>query len=337
MTDSGGPGPALREFVRAQGLAAADDDVRWEALTGGVSSDIWKVESPRGVFCVKAALPKLKVASEWRAPIDRNAHEWDWLCFAHARRPGSVPRPVAHDPRIGAFAMEFLDPRQHPVWKRLLLDGRIDAAFAAAVARGLALLHRASAGRADLRERFATLDTFHAIRLEPYLVATARAHPSVQPQIERLVDELSASSIALVHGDVSPKNILVGPRGPVFLDAECAWFGDPAFDAAFCLNHFLLKCLARRGDAGRYLDLFDTFASTYFGLADWEDARALEARVARLLPALFLARVDGKSPVEYIDREADRELVRSTALSLLARTPVEVEEIARAWRMRLSA
>ena len=138
-----------------------------------------------------------------------------------------------------------------------------------------------------------------------------------------------------MHGDVSPKNILVGRHGPVFLDAECAWFGDPAFDAAFCLNHFLLKCLARRGDARRYLGLVAAFSSTYFGLAGWEDAHALEARVARLLPALFLARVDGKSPVEYIGRDPDRDLVRATALRWLEWPPATVGEIARDWLERL--
>jgi 5-methylthioribose kinase len=325
------PAAALREFVFAQGLAAQGHAVHWESLAGGVSSDIWKVDAPQGTFCVKAALARLKVASDWQAPVGRNAHEWDWLCFAHACRPGCVPRPLAHDPRLGAFAMEYLEPRDHPVWKRLLLDGRVDAAVAREVAALLAFLHGASADRADLRERFDTLDTFHAIRLEPYLLATAQRHPQVRPQLERLVEGLAASAIALVHGDVSPKNILVGPAGPVFLDAECAWFGDPAFDAAFCLNHFLLKCLARRGGAAGYLDLFATFASTYFGLAAWEDAGALETRVARLLPALFLARVDGKSPVEYVEREADRDLVRATALPLLAQPPHRVAQVAENW------
>ena len=85
---------------------------------------------------------------------------------------------------------------------------------------------------------------FHDIRLEPYLVATAGGHP------DRADGAAAAGArsrprpgAALVHGDVSPKNILVGPAGPVFLDAECAWYGDPAFDLAFCLNHLLLKCL----------------------------------------------------------------------------------------------
>ena len=335
MTSPDTPAPALRDFVFIHGLAKHGEAVRWEALAGGVSSDIWKVEVPQGAFCVKAALPRLKVASDWQAPVGRNAHEWDWLCFAHACRPGCVPRPLAHDAGLGAFAMAYLEPQDHPVWKRLLLDGRVDTAVAREVAALLAFLHGASAGRADLRERFDTVDTFHAIRLEPYLLATARRQPQVRPHLEQLVEDLAASAIALVHGDVSPKNILVGPAGPVFLDAECAWFGDPAFDAAFCLNHFLLKCLARRDDAGRYLDLFATFASTYFGLAGWEDAAALEARTARLLPALFLARVDGKSPVEYVEREVDRDLVRATALALLAEPPLRVAQVASRWLQAL--
>ncbi len=336
MTTDGLPPAALCEFVVAQGLAAGGDDVRWEALAGGVSSDIWKVEGPRGVFCVKAALPRLKVASDWQAPVARNAHEWEWLRFAHAARPGSVPLPLAHDARIGAFAMAYLDPQEYPVWKRLLLEGRVDAAVAREVANGLAFLHGASAGRRELRERFATLDIFHAIRIEPYLLATARRHPGAGAALERLAEDLAMRSIALVHGDVSPKNILVGPAGPVFLDAECAWFGDPAFDAAFCMNHFLLKCLARRGDAGAFLDLFAAFASAYFALVAWEDRVALEERVARLLPALLLARVDGKSPVEYVTSERDRDLVRGAALPLLGEAPKQVAEVARRWREALA-
>jgi Ser/Thr protein kinase RdoA (MazF antagonist) len=93
------------------------------------------------------------------------------------------------------------------------------------------------------RREFATDAIFHAIRLEPYLLATARAHPDRAAALEKLAKTTARTKLTLVHGDVSPKNILIGPQGPVFIDAECAWFGDPAFDLAFCLNHLLLKCL----------------------------------------------------------------------------------------------
>ena len=136
---------------------------------------------------------------------------------------------------------------------------------------------------------------------------------------------------ALVHGDVSPKNILIGPQGPVFLDAECAWYGDPAFDLAFCLNHLLLKCLWTPSAADGFLACFKALATSYLAGVDWEGAAEIEARTAHLLPGLFLARVDGKSPVEYITGETDKERVRRVGRELLI-TPVDrLEQIARRW------
>ncbi len=167
-------------------------------------------------------------------------------------------------------------------------------------------------------ERFATDAIFHAIRLDPYLEATARAHPDRAGALARLVETTAATKRALVHGDVSPKNILIGPAGPVFLDAECAWYGDPAFDLAFCLNHMLLKCLWVPAATAGFLTCFEAFAGTYLAGVEWEDAAALEARAARLLPGLLLARVDGKSPVEYLTRERDKACVRRVARALLA-------------------
>jgi len=143
---------------------------------------------------------------------------------------------------------------------------------------------------------------------------------------------------ALVHGDVSPKNILAGPDGPVFLDAECAWYGDPAFDLAFCLNHLLLKCLARPEAAPGYLECFDALAGAY-GETVSDGANGplpdVEARAARLLPGLFLARIDGKSPVEYITNEADREKVRRAAGKLLSDPVSRLEDVRRAWTEEL--
>ena len=136
---------------------------------------------------------------------------------------------------------------------------------------------------------------------------------------------------ALVHGDVSPKNIMVGPGGPMFLDAECAWWGDPAFDLAFCLNHMLLKCLVHPDKAADYIDCFDQLTASYLRAITWEDAVDFEARAASLLPALFLARVDGNSPVEYVTTEQDKEMVRRIAKPLIARPPQTLAAVAHAW------
>ena len=329
------PDDRLRRFLVAHSLARAGEPTCWTALEGGVSSDIWRVDLPGRSLCIKRALPRLKVAQVWNAPVERNAYEWAWMRFAARHCPDNVPAPLAADAEQGIFAMRFLDPAHHPVWKRLLLDGIVSVDTAAQVARILATLHNASAGDAKLAQQFASDAIFHAIRLEPYLIATAQRHPDLAPRLAALVQRTASMRIALVHGDVSPKNILVGPRGPVFLDAECAWYGDPAFDAAFCLNHFLLKCLARRASAAAYLASFDTFADVYLRCAQWESRDALEARVASLLPGLFLARIDGKSPVEYVTNERDRDLVRATARPLVERPPARLSEVVDAWRTPL--
>jgi hypothetical protein len=130
---------------------------------------------------------------------------------------------------------------------------------------------------------------------------------------------------------VSPKNILAGPRGPVFLDAECAWYGDPAFDLAFCLNHMLLKCTWRPQWTEAYLQCFDALALAYRAEVRWTAAAEVEARTARLLPGLLLARVDGKSPVEYLTEDWQKERVRRVARTLLAQPVDRLAPIRARW------
>ncbi|MDQ0025008.1 aminoglycoside phosphotransferase (APT) family kinase protein [Variovorax paradoxus] len=321
----------LGAFLVSQGLARAGEPAQWHPLAGGVSSDIWRVELPGRSLCIKRALAKLKVSADWQAPVSRNAYEWAWLQFAARHAPDNAPRPLAHDPEAGLFAMSFLAPEEHPVWKEQLMAGDVSAHTAQAVGRVLGELHAASAGRAELAAAFDTTDNFRALRLEPYFAATAERHPALHASLMELVERTAGLHIALVHGDVSPKNILVGPRGPVLLDAECAWYGDPAFDLAFCLNHLLLKCLARPDQCKALLAAFTALADAYFEQANWEPRAELEERAARLLPALLLARIDGKSPVEYVFDEAQRDVVRAFAAPLVLRPASQLSHIAREW------
>ena len=330
------PDAVLRDFLHEQGLARPGDEVAWTPLSGGVSSDIWRVAADGRTFCIKRALPRLKVAQEWNAPVERNAYEWSWLQFAFERFPDNVPEPIASDARRGILAMAYLDPARNPVWKRKLLDGDIAPDAAASVAGVVVRLHAASAGSRDIAARFASDAIFHAIRLEPYLLATAARHADLASALRALAERTAATRCALVHGDMSPKNILLGPRGPVLLDAECAWYGDPAFDAAFCLNHFLLKCIARPQFADGYLACYTAFAQSYLAGVVWEPREAIEARIASLLPALLLARIDGKSPVEYITDEGDRQRVRDVARPLVAAPPMRVSDVAGCWRASIA-
>jgi aminoglycoside phosphotransferase (APT) family kinase protein len=277
----------------------------------------------------------LRVAADWQAPIERSTYEYAWMQRVHGLLPGAVPPLLGRSANGAMFAMAFLDPADYPLWKEVLLRGEVDACFAGAVGAALAAIHSATASDSSIAAEFASDHIFHAIRIEPYLLATARRHPDIGRQLRSLAERTATTKRAMVHGDVSPKNILIGPSGPVFLDAECAWHGDPAFDVAFCLNHLLLKCIPLPHRIEALLQAFAAFTSAYLARVDWEDPLEMERRCATLLPGLLLARIDGKSPVEYVAAETDKQRVRDVARALLIEPPTRLSEVASAWPRRL--
>ena len=325
----------LRRFLARTQFANSASEIRVTALAGGVSCDVWKVKTGGRTFVVKRALQRLRVAKVWEAPVTRSEAEGNWLNFAASVAPGAVPQTLAHDPEAGMIALEYLDPEQYPVWKQLLFEGVVQPDVANAVARIVARIHAASAGKAQIAAQFRTRDTFYALRVEPYLVEAARQNPIVADSLERLAEQTLQTEIALVHGDLSPKNILVGPGGPLILDAETACYGDPAFDVAFCLNHLLLKSMARPQYVDGYLSCFASFCDAYLGLVSWEEPSTLEARVVRLLPALLLARVDGKSPVEYLD-EPQQHFVREFAIDSIGKSLTQLGAFAATWKSKVT-
>ncbi len=321
------PRDGILERLRELGLARPHETPVIQPLSGGVSSDILRVELERGPVCVKRALAKLKVAADWRAPVARNAFEVAWLRVAADIVPPHVPRVLAHVPEAGFFVMEYCDPAVFVSWKGELMAGRADPGAAAAVGTVLGRVHAATADDAKLARRFDNDAIFHAIRLEPYLTASARVHPGVATALDTLLAETAHQRRVLIHGDVSPKNILLGPHGPVLLDAECACFGEPAFDLAFCLNHLLLKRAWHPPGGAGYRTCYDALGAAYLAHVSWEPRAAVEARAAHLLGGLLLARIDGKSPVEYLTVEPVRAAVRAAALNLLREPAVRLDEV----------
>jgi len=330
----------VRLALERMELLRPGEAFRAETLPGGVSSDILRIDLPGRTpclsLCFKRALAKLKVAADWRAPVERNHAEVEWLRVADALAPQAVPRVLGEDARSGAFAMEYLVPALHPVWKSELRDGNIRTETAAAVACSIAAIHAGTAHRPELAARFANDHIFHPIRLEPYLLATALRHPDCADRLSELAQTTAHTKLALVHGDLSPKNILVAARGPILLDAECAWYGDPAFDLAFCLNHMLLKCLWRPQWRGRYLACYDALASAYLARVTWEPRAAIETRAAHLLPGLFLGRADGKSPAEYLTGENGKDRVRRVARRFLLEPTEKLANLRTAWNAELT-
>lgn len=310
VTDAG-----LTDVLVRLGLVVEGEPIDLEPLTGGVSSDIWMVRTSERAFVVKRALERLKVEADWHAPLSRVASEAAWLQYADDVVPGSAPRVLAFDPDSYTMALEYLDPSGHRNWKTELLAGRVDRAAAASVGTRLGRIHSAAARDAGLAARFDHADLFESLRIEPYLVRTAAVVPEVRGSLEEIADSVRTTRIGLVHGDVSPKNILLG-SAPVFLDAECATWGDPVFDASFCLTHLVLKRIHLPAHRGTLRAAADGFQRAYLAEVDWEDPDAAHRRIDRIVPALLLGRVAGASPVEYLD-EPERARVRELAIDAL--------------------
>ncbi len=300
------------------GLGRSRDVREVVPLTGGVASDIARVVVGQHSYCVKFALGKLRVAADWYAPVHRSRAEYAWLSVAGRVAPGAAPQLYGYSPARHGFAMAYLAGPQVRLWKTSLLRGDPVGDEAARVADVLGRIHAAGARAEFDRGPFDNGADFHAIRVEPYLSYTAAGHPDLAPQLHSLAASLDAARMTLVHGDVSPKNILFVADQPVLLDAECASMGDGCFDVAFCLNHLVLKSVHLPASRDRLLGSVIAFWDAYRAHVDWEAPEALEARVVALLPALMLARVDGKSPVEYLS-DVNRSRVRRQALYFLAR------------------
>jgi aminoglycoside phosphotransferase (APT) family kinase protein len=302
-----GPG-ALIKLLERDGVICTRG-TRLTPLGGGVSCEIYLVEDGDETFVVKRALAKLKVKADWFADISRNRHEWEYIRYVAKFLPEAVPALGHCSATDNYFAMEHLSG-SFLNWKQLLLAGKANVEHASRAADILAQIHRHSDGDAEAMRLFDTTPNFFQLRIESYLLATGAKHPALRPLFETEAARLAGVRECLVHGDFSPKNILISPERMVVLDCEVAWYGEPAFDLAFLLNHFFLKALLHAPKDAAMRPMIDKFWIDYQMV---RPSPEMEPRVGRLLLMLMLARVDGKSPVEYLDpkrREFIREFVQ---------------------------
>ena len=330
------PNQLILNILKKNNLIPDDEKVTFKSLKGGVSSNIWKVSRGEKAFCVKQPLLKLRVKAPWHAPLERNQFEAKWLQIANELIPGSAPRIIHSDEEKLFFAMEYLNPKTYKLWKSELSLGRGKPYDSGKIGKSLSMIHKYTAGNKKIYASFPKNNIFRAIRLEPYLETLITKYPDLGPKLKNLSKKTENTRLTLIHGDISPKNILIGPRGPVFLDAECACIGDPAFDLAFYLNHLLLKCLLNPDKTKNFLLGFKAMKNNYFSNVTWENKEVLEQRASSLLPALLLARIDGKSPVEYIELEKDKNKVRQFAKKYLLLKNIDLETICQSWEKVLN-
>lgn len=312
-------------YLAGRGLVGARDPVEAVELGGGVSNLVFAVRAPALRCVVKQALPRLRVAEEWEAKRQRAVTEGRALALAGRLLPGAVPEVLDVDEEACAVTMDRA-PSQWRDWKRVLLAGAADEATARGAGEALAGWHRQTAEDAQAAEEFGDLEAFDQLRLDPYHRTVARRHPELAPAIDELLEALVSRRRCLVHGDYSPKNILVGGARLWIIDFEVAHFGNPVFDTAFMLNHLMLKAIHRPDRHDGYARCAVAFADAYragvAGLLDAPDADLLSHA-----GCLMLARVDGKSPAEYLT-PPQRERARALGRELLLDPP---DAVAAAW------
>jgi aminoglycoside phosphotransferase (APT) family kinase protein len=324
------------EYLRRAGRVAADESVVVRALGGGVSNVVLYVErapSAGQSFVLKQGRERLRVRQPWFCSVDRVLRELEVLRVCErisldgAGGDVSIQTPgvlfVDRDNYL--FAMTAA-PADHAVWKAELLAGTADARVAAALGCWLARLHGSTWRDERLANELGDLRWFDALRLDPYYRAVAGMHADLRPQMEKLI-AAATEPRCVVHADFSPKNVLVYPaanagRAAMLVDFETGHFGNPAFDLGFFLTHLVLKAFYHAPRSEPFVALIRSFLSAYAAeLQNHISAAGLATVLEQSTPQLagcLLARLDGKSPVEYFADERRRDQVRKLARRLLA-------------------
>ena len=308
-------------------------EIKFECLkiTDGVSSDIWYVETEKGIeFCIKRALEKLTVKEDWFAPVSRNNYEAAYFKACRNIAPISFPKILGHDSNNYILAMEWFKPESYFLWKKKLLDIDIEIKDAKAISEILNKKHAYFNNKSYYKNKFNNDKTFFDIRIEPYILFTSQSYPQYKNFFFKAAKSLVANKKTVIHGDFSPKNILIGPISPVILDAETACWGDPIFDLAFCNNHIILKSILNTSAKKKYLNLSKEFINTYITKINWEEKSSFIDRFLKLIPLLILARLDGKSPVEYF-KEKEVKIARALSLSMLDNNLKDINSFFSIW------
>jgi aminoglycoside phosphotransferase (APT) family kinase protein len=308
-------------YLQQRKLVPGSQPTVARALAGGVSNVVLEVRSGADRFVVKQALPRLRVAEEWLAKRERAINEAGALEFTRRISPEHVPALLDLDRERCALTIEAA-PEDWTTWKHRLLDGDADAAIARRLGEMLAAWHRASGAGSGVAEGFGDREAFEQLRIDPYYRTVARRRPELAEAIGETVARMEDTRVCLVHGDYSPKNVLVG-SGLWAIDFEVAHYGDPAFDLAFMLNHLLLKRLHVAGAREALERCLLGFWAGY-GTTVSDDLLPDTPYVLKHVGCLMLARIEGKSPVEYLS-QAERTSAWAFGRELLLDPPRSLE------------
>jgi len=303
-------------YLTKRGLLSGNAIV--EVLTGGVSCVVLAVASNQREIVVKQALPELKTKAKWVADQRRAIVEADAMRVYQSITPDSVPELLDCDEANFTLTMSRL-PNTCTNWKQDMLEGRIHPEMGEKLGKILAQWHNETAVNAAIKAKFMEGELFEQLRVSPFYRAVADKNPNLLQVINSLIKEITTEKIALVHGDFSPKNILATPdHSPIVLDFEVAHTGNPVFDLGFICAHLLCKTI--RTNNGAEKDALIATATNFLNGYRQSCNLAIADSLPQHVALIALARVDGVSPVNYLDESAKRELVAITKSALLDST-----------------
>jgi len=319
----------LVQYLRGSGLIEPREIPEVRSLTGGVSNRTVLVSRPTGeAWVIKQGLPKLRVEVDWFCSPERVRREAEGLRLLSRITPeGTIPKLIFEDPQHFLFVMEAI-PEPHKNWKQMLLAGQLVQSHILQFATLLATIHRGPLDE-DLcgTAAFGDLTFFEALRLEPYYAYTSEQLPQTRGFFETLMEETRRLRVALVHGDYSPKNILVYKDRLILLDHEVIHCGDPAFDLGFALTHFLSKAHHLRSRRSAFMKAAADFWEAYLsGVASEKWAEKVATRTVHHTLGCLLARVAGRSPLEYLT-DSERRRQKEIVLAMLEHPPEDVGEL----------
>lgn len=343
-----------QSYLQAQGWVGAREEIRAEPLAGGVSNQVLFIHRPSrpgDEFVLKQARPQLRTPEPWYSSVERIWREVEVLRLMRslfsADPSGKVTRDeviltpsiLGEDRENYAFAMTAA-PRDHRVWRALLLSGDADLAIARKCGDLLGSLHATTWNRPDLAPQLSDRKLFDELRLDPYYRFLARKFPQESADFERLIASVPEHLHAVVHADFSPKNLLVFQGGLMMVDFETGHFGDPAFDLGFFLTHLVLKATLHASRGEEFLSLVDAFWQGYAPrLADRVEGAEYASLVNRgmlHLAGCVRARLDGKSPVDYLQDETRREAARELSRWIFTHQPADWQAVRVWYRQRLA-
>ena len=307
-------------YLTKRGIISGSAEV--EELTGGVSNVVLGIKSGAKDLVLKQALPQLKVAAVWKADQRRAIVEANGMKLLHSITPENVPDLIDLDPEEFTWTMDRL-PRECTVWKTDLLEGVIKPSVGKDLGRILATWHNFGANSKESLDAYMEDSLFDQLRVTPFYRAVAKVNPALDNRIQELITEITTIKITLVHGDFSPKNIMItGTDKPIVLDFEVMHTGNPVFDLGFVSAHLLCKYL-RTEDPSQKSLLRETaiaFINSYDQTCNIPVATSLPHHVA----VIALARVEGVSPVNYLD-EAAKARVQSVTKAAIANPDITFE------------